>query len=457
MTAEPRILRTDAEAALIAAYEGVRDRLPGNAAVQGMRAEAFARFRANGLPHRRVEEWKYTDLRALLREVPPIAGRVSEKEAAAALALAPDRLGGLERFRLILVDGHFMPGLSDLGPLLLEGVEVEGTALLLASESAGKVVMTLPALVAADAAVSLNTALVGDGVAIVVRPGVQLSRPLEILHVSTGVEASAFTRDAVIVGAGAALRVVEVHVGRDGVASHANALTYVDVGANARLDWSKLQAAGDRSSHLGSLVATTGSAARLNHLTVTTGGSLSRSQSFVTIAGEGAEINLNGATMIGGEQHADITLTLNHAKPGSKSRVLFKNVADGSADGVFQGKIVVAQEAQKTDGKMMAKQLLLSDDAAFVSKPELEIYADDVQCGHGSTSGRIDENMLFYFLSRGIPRPDAERLLLQSFLADAIEALEDEEVGAALEGVIEDWLSRRTPGQVSASNGTVAE
>jgi Fe-S cluster assembly protein SufD len=186
-----------------------------------------------------------------------------------------------------------------------------------------------------------------------------------------------------------------------------------------------------------------GAGARFNHLTVTAGASLSRSQSFVTIGGEGAELNLNGATMIGGDQHADVTLTIHHAKPGSKSRVLFKNAADGSADGVFQGKIIVAQEAQKTDGKMMAKQLLLSEDAAFVSKPELEIYADDVQCGHGSTSGRIDETMLFYFLSRGIPRPEAERLLLQAFLADAIEAIGDEEVGAALEGVIEDWLSRR--------------
>ncbi len=443
MSVEPRILRTEAETALIAAYEGMRGGLPGNEEVQGLRAEAFERFRASGLPHRRVEEWKYTDLRALLRDVPPLGGRVEEKDAASALALAPDRLGGLERFRLILVDGHFMPGLSDLGPLLLEGVEVEGTALLLASESAGKVVMTLPEMAARDAAVTLNTALVQDGVAVVVRPGVQLSRPLEILHVSTGAPVSAFTRDALIVGAGASLRVVEVHVGRDGVPSHANAVTYVDVGADVRLDWSKLQAAGDHASHLGSLVVNVGAGARFNHLTVTAGASLSRSQSFVTIAGEGAEIHLNGATMIGGDQHADVTLVINHERPGSKSRVLFKNVADGSADGVFQGKIIVAQEAQKTDGKMMAKQLLLSDDAAFVSKPELEIYADDVQCGHGSTSGRIDEAMLFYFLSRGIPRPDAERLLLQAFLADAVEAIADEEVGAALDGVIEDWLSRR--------------
>src|SRR5690606_37405599 len=131
------------------------------------------------------------------------------------------------------------------------------------------------------------------------------------------------------------------------------------------------------------------------------------------------------------------------AVPGSTSRVLYKNIADGAATGCFQGKIIVEQDAQKTDGKMMNQSLHLSDDAFFASKPELEIYADDVQCGHGSTAGQIDDTMLFYFLSRGIPRGEAEMLLITAFLAEAIETVGDEAIAEALEGVAAKWLSRR--------------
>ena len=147
--------------------------------------------------------------------------------------------------------------------------------------------------------------------------------------------------------------------------------------------------------------------------------------------------------MLSGSQHGDQTLIVRHAEGYSQSRELFKNVVDGTAEGVFQGRIVVDQDAQKTDAKMMAQALLLTETAQFSSKPELEIFADDVQCGHGSTSGRIDDTQLFYLMARGVPRAEAEQLLIEAFLDDAIDMLKDEAVAGALKGVVSAWLKKR--------------
>ncbi len=183
--------------------------------------------------------------------------------------------------------------------------------------------------------------------------------------------------------------------------------------------------------------------ATLDHLAVNSGAALSRWQGFVTVAGKDARIGFSGATMLSGAEHGDSTLVLNHAEPHGVSRELFKTAIDGRANGAFQGKIIVAPGAQKTDAKMMTKALLLSDEAEFASKPELEIFADDVQCGHGATSGQIDATQLFYLLSRGIPRAEAERLLIEAFLDDAIDAIGDEAIADALKGVVSAWLAKR--------------
>ena len=173
------------------------------------------------------------------------------------------------------------------------------------------------------------------------------------------------------------------------------------------------------------------------------GASISRSQTFVTYSGENARAGLFGATMVRGKQHADIALSVDHAVPNGASRELFKAVMDGRSEGVFQGRIIVRPDAQKTDGRMMTQGLLLSEDASFFVKPELEIFADDVQCAHGATSGEIDEDILFYLLSRGIPRAEAETLLVTAFLAEAIEGLGDEAIGDAFEEISRNWLATR--------------
>jgi Fe-S cluster assembly protein SufD len=443
MTAEVRTVRTEAETAIVDAYERVRASLPGGAKVQKRRDAAFDIFRKTGLPHRRIEEWKYTDLRALMRKVAPPATRPSLEGARAAIAANPDPLEGLDRYRLVLVDGFFFDELSDREALRAAGVEVKSVASLLAADGGGEAaVLDSGKLAERDIAVALNVAFATDGVSAVVGAGAAVDKPIEIQNIVTGAGAAA-VRNRVTIGGGASVKILETHRGAAGVAYQSNALTRVDAGANTTVGYARLQAEGDRAVHIGTTILDLAAPAEFKHLSVTAGSAVSRSQIFLTTGGDKVKVGLYAANMIGGKQHADSTLLIDHALPGANTRVLYKSVVDGEASGVFQGKIIVEPDAQKTDAKMMSQALLVSETAAFSAKPELEIYADDVQCGHGATSGQIDETQLFYLLARGIPLAEAERLLIEAFLDDAIDALGDEAIGEALKRTVTEWLERR--------------
>jgi len=200
--------------------------------------------------------------------------------------------------------------------------------------------------------------------------------------------------------------------------------------------------AGD-AIHFGAAMLGLSPAAELRHLVLNAGAAVARSDLYLTTGGAHGRAMLAGATMAGGRQHADNTLLIEHALGNAMTRVLYKNVIDDEAEGVFQGKIIVDPDAQKTDAKMMSKALLLSPVAQFSAKPELEIFADDVQCGHGATSGQIDADQLFYLMARGVPKALAERLLIEAFLDDAIDALGDEAIGEALKLTVSAWLNAR--------------
>jgi Fe-S cluster assembly protein SufD len=442
MTADVRTVRTEAETAIVEAYERVRDSLPGGVSVRQRRDAAFDIFRRTGLPHRRIEEWKYTDLRALMRKVAPPAIRPSLDDARKALAATPDPLDGLDRYRLVLVDGFYFDELSDRMALRDAGIEVESVADLLAGEG-GEAAFAAGKLAERDIAVALNMAFATGGVRVVVREGATPQKALEFQHVATGSGAIA-VRNTVVVGAGATLHAIETHRGPSGAAYQSNALTRIDAGRNTTVGYSRLQAEGDRAIHIGTTILALAAPADFRHLSVVAGSAISRSQIFLTTGGDKTKVGLYAANMIGGKQHADSTLLIDHALPGANTRVLYKSVVDGEANGVFQGKIIVEPDAQKTDAKMMSQALLVSETASFSAKPELEIYADDVQCGHGATSGRMDETQLFYLLARGIPRAEAERLLIEAFLDDAIDAMSDEAIGEALKRTVTAWLNRRT-------------
>jgi Fe-S cluster assembly protein SufD len=205
----------------------------------------------------------------------------------------------------------------------------------------------------------------------------------------------------------------------------------------------RLNREGDGALALSTLAARIGGGANFNSINVVAGAATSRHQAFVVLSGENTNLRVNGTTMLKGRQHGDSTLVVDHASPNCESRELFKTVIDGEATGVFQGKIIVPPHAQKTDGRMMSAALLLAEGGSMNNKPELEIFADDVQCAHGATCGQLDEDLLFYLMARGLPKKEAESLLVQAFLGESVEYVENEAAREALIGVVEDWLRAR--------------
>jgi Fe-S cluster assembly protein SufD len=236
---------------------------------------------------------------------------------------------------------------------------------------------------------------------------------------------------------------IESHEGPAGCDYQVNAVLELVVGARAHADHVKIVGEGAQALHLSTLAAAVGAKARFNTFAFVLGGAVVRNQMFLNFDGEGTVAGIRGATLIKGRQHADTTVVANHIARGCQSREVFKSVLDGEAHGVFQGRIIVRHGAQKTDAKMMTRALLLSDRAEADNKPELEIFADDVQCGHGATAGALDEELKFYLMARGIPAAEAEALLIQAFLGEAIEGIEHAGLRELLMDSVAGWLKAR--------------
>lgn len=421
MNIEVKPTKTAAELALANTFAAVKGKLPGKGPLAALRDDAFRNFDANGLPHRRIEEWKYTDLRAAMREAKPLAAPPDAAAKARAKAM-PCPIGDVECRRLVFINGAFVPELSDLDKLEA-GLTIAPMAAALAkgdplvTEHLGKVVES------ADPALALNTALMGDGVLIHVAAGAMVDRPLHLSFIGPDTPAAVFTRSLVVLEKGARAMLIESHEG--GAADYqVNAAVEMVVHDEAHVDHVKLIAEGRQALHVSTLLGAIGAHARFNSFTFTTGGAMVRNQIFLRFDGVETVAGIRGASLLQGKQHADSTLILDHRAVGCQSRELFKSVLDGDSHSVFQGKIVVQPGAQKTDARMMTQALLLSDRAEADNKPELEIFADDVQCGHGATAGALDPNLLFYLKARGIPQKEAEALLIQSFVGEAIEGIE---------------------------------
>lgn len=442
MTAAVRAIRTAAELRLAEIYAEARARLPGGREVAAARADAFERFARAGLPHSRVEAWKFTDLRRLMRDAkplaaPPDASALTRAEAAGSLFA---RLGFR---RLVVVDGSFAATLSDLADLE-PGLSIRSVAEALASGSPLLCDGLQSLAPADDAALTLNAALAGDGLAISIAPGAIVDRPIHIAFVATREEPAAMvTRSLVVVGDGARATLVETHEGPDRSEYQVNALLQLIVGEDAWVERVKVTTEGSEALHVGTLLADVGARARFCDFGFVAGGAVVRNQLFVRLSGEGANAGLRGVSLLAGRRHADTTLALDHSAADGQSRELFKSVVDGEARAVFQGKITVQRLAQKTDAKMMARALLLSETAEADCKPELEIFADDVQCGHGATTGALDDQLKFYLMARGIPSGEAEAMLIQAFAGEVVEQIEHEGVREALMNATAAWLGDR--------------
>ncbi len=417
MLAQPQ--RTAAETALIEAYDERLSGLPGDGAVAIKRDNAMERLKT-GLPTKRIEAWHYTDLRRLLTAVPRHDPAADAKKVDAVL-------DGSAVFAVL-------NGVSSEKTPSIEGVTAQRLEDKLRD---GSFAPALDEQEAGDAVGSLNAAFVADGYFLDIEAGAQIETTIELQNVQAG--GQTHSRFPVRVGAGAKVTIVERQTGSG--AALVSSVSHLVVGEGAEVLWLIVQDQPDDATHFGQFNAELGKNSRMTLFIMNAGGKLVRQEVRVRTAGEGSDFQLRGVNLLSGDTHTDVTMVLDHTVPHTGSRELIRNIVTGRARGVFQGRINVHQTAQKTDAKMACNTLLLSDDGEFSTKPELEIFADDVQCGHGATVTEIDRNHLFYLMARGIDEKTARGLLVKAFLAEVIEELDNEPVVEALEARLHHWFA----------------
>ena len=417
----------NAAARFVARFDGLKRRLPGS---ESVRAAASARLAATGFPTLRDEEWRYTPLRTL-EAIPfeealtPVGESGGSGEARALIAA----MGLPEVPLLVFVDGRFAVDLSRL--------PVAHGALFSQSPMFGML-----AKPESQAFVALNTMLAEDGAVFDLPAGVDGGT---VAIVSLGIHAQArpiafHPRHRITLGRGARLSVIEVAAGH-GTYLH-NPVHEITVSEGATLEHVRLQDEGRGAFHMSTSYVSVAEGATYDSFTLVLGASLSRTEIHATLQGANAIVHLNAAQLLSGHQHADFTTAVAHDAPNCASRQTVKNVLADASHGVFQGRIDVAREAQKTDGYQMNQALLLSDRAAIDSKPQLRINADDVKCSHGATVGELDHEQLFYLQSRGIPAAEARSILVRAFLAEAIDPIRLADGRAVLERAVERWWTR---------------
>ena len=437
---------TSKETFLSAFAEIERQGLGGPAWLSQRRREAIARFAELGLPTPRDEDWKYTPLAPITATTFDMAldgdGQEPSEEA-----IAPFCVGPPSWSRLVFVNGRFSAKLSALRPLP-GGVRIG---------SLGEAVITDADVVRGhlgeadqplDAFAALNAAFWQDGAFVDVPDGVTVEAPIHLLFVAAtpGRARIDHPRNLIVLGRESHATVVESYIALDGDTYFTNAVTEVTAGASASLDHQKILLESGHAFHVG---ATRVHQARDSHFAscaVTLGGRLVRNEVHALLAAEGADCRLNGLYVVGGRQHANTHTVIDHASPRATSRQLYKGILDGRARGVFNGRIIVRPGANGTDAHQANKNLLLSDEAEVDSKPQLEIFADDVKCGHGAADGQLPAEAIFYMKSRGLDEAAARALLTYGFAHEVLELIDVAEVRAWLEGLL---TARLTGGRVT--------
>lgn len=400
-----------------------------------LRAKAFERFASLGFPTTRDEDWHFTS-------VTPIAERTFKAVKPAATTLT---LSDLEPWlvdeswqRLVFVNGKFEPSLSNFSELPAD-VQVSTLSDALREEPEW-VKQRLGTLAAFDRAAftAMNTAFMQDGVVVHVPKGELVEVPLHILHVTDAQAAGAAVHPRLLVVAEAQSQItlIESYVGLGQASYLVNAVAEISVGDGARVDHYKLQRDGIEAFHVGTVQVTQAKDSIYHSFSYAAGAALSRTNVYTKLAGTGGEARLNGLYVLDGAQHADHQTFVEHLAESCASRELYIGILDGSSHGVFNGKVYVDPIAQKTDGKQTNKALLLSPTARIDTKPQLEIFADDVKCTHGATIGKLDEQALFYLKSRGIGGDNARALLTYAFAAQVLETIEIDALRLTLERAI---------------------
>lgn len=394
------------------------------------RKEALARVQAMGLPGRRDEYWKYTRPDALVQIDAPKAAVFDAQEAPIF-----DRF---DRLKIVFVDGVFDAEASD--DLALEGVSIDRLAdtadihwardLYGTLETRGQDPVQRPLA-------ALNTAFATDGVLIHVTA--TPSKPIDLIYAHKSEASDAILHHCVRVDAGAEVTILE----NGPAAARFNKCLEMDVADGATLHHVRTQGRDHERRAATHMFARLGAGSVFKSFTLTANGVLTRNETVIELTGDDAAAHIAGACVGDGDFLHDDTVFVIHDAENCESRQVFKKVLHNGATGVFQGKILVKAGAQKTDGYQISQSLLLDDDSQFLAKPELEIYADDVACSHGSTSGAINEDAMFYLRSRGVPEGDATDLLTIAFIAEAVQEIEDEALQQEIVERVTAWLTRR--------------
>jgi len=400
------------EEAYLAAFRARERELPGHADLRRAAIESFARL---GFPTTRNEAWKYTNLAPFVKTPyefakPVPAGAVAER-------LRDFAFADLGCPRFVFVDGRYAPELSTGGAAMRSIREAE----------AGRY-----AAYEDNAMAALNTAFFEDGAYIEVADGAVLDKPIYLLFVSTGGGTISCPRNLIVAGRDSQATIVEGYAGFGDGRYFTNAVTEISAAEGAVIEHYKLQMESPGALHFGMLALEQAASASFVSYNVALGSGMARNEISAVLAGEGAECMLNGLYLASGRQHIDNYTTLDHARPHTMSRELYKGILDGNSSGVFHGRIIVRPEAQKTDAIQRNKNLLLSPDAVINTKPQLEIYADDVRCTHGATVGQVDQEAVFYLRSRGIALEEARRLLTYAFTSEILGGMKAEAVRSRL-------------------------
>ncbi|MTI11454.1 Fe-S cluster assembly protein SufD [Curvivirga aplysinae] len=403
------------------------------------RIEAKNAYERLGLPTNRLEDWKFTNLKKLRN----VDFSLATKDFSISMAALPKAVPNIDAHRIVFVNGIFDAELSAIGELP-NGVKLGSLAEAIeADPDSFENVLNASVDIDASALAALNTAYLADGLYLELDRAVMMEKPIHLVSLTyTGDEAVSFhPRHSIRLGDGAAATILESHVGVSGeMQSFGNAVSEIQLGRDANLGHYILQKEADHSSAYGLTTIKADKGSVYDGFTLNLGGEIIRNETLCDIDGEHADIRINGAYHADVKRHHDTTIRVNHNVPNSKSLAVFKGVLGDQGRGVFQAKTYVERGADGTDGQQLHKALLLSDKAEINAKPELEIYADDVKCAHGSTSGALDQMQLFYLESRGIDEERARALLVQAFLHEAVDHIRHSEICELFHAELEDKL-----------------
>ena len=395
------------------------------------RRDAAARFTDSGLPTRRHEDWRFTNIQ-------PIANTDFSPASSDCTANASHMLyNELEGTRLVFVNGNFSASQSRLEDT--DGVFAVPLSRAFAEH--GQLVekhIAQYADVDANPFAALNTAAIKDGAFIAVKDNTVCKNPIHVIYLSDAPDGPTVShpRSLLVLGANSQVTVIESFGGKNGQVYLANAVTEVVLGENAYVDHYKIQMESTSAFHVATMQVLLNRGSNFSSHVVNHGGKIVRNDANATMGGEGAECTLNGISLGHDEQLIDNHTSIDHAEPHCDSHELYKNIFDGNSRGVFNGKIFVRQDAQKTDAKQTNQTLLLSPNAQINTKPQLEIYADDVKCTHGATIGQLSAEQMFYLRSRGINKAQAQSLLTYAFASDVVSRIKVEPVRQALDAVL---------------------